>query len=65
MLTGWSDTVFILLANILNHTFNLFIKNIDRESIIDENLFYVFYLFIKYYFRGGDQFDTRYQVINK
>ena len=64
LLTGWSDTVFILLVNILNHKFNLFINNIVRKPIIDESLFYVFYLFMKYCFGGGDQFVTGYQVIN-
>ena len=64
MLTGWSSTVYILLVNIFNHTFNLFINNIGRKPIIDESLFYVFYLFIKYCFGGGDQFGAGYQVIN-
>ena len=64
LLTGWSGTVFILLVNIFNHTFNLFINNIVRQPMIDESLFYVFYLFMKYYFGGGDQFGTGYQVIN-
>ena len=64
LLTGWSSTEFILLVTIFNHTFNLFINNIVRKSIIDESLFYVFYHFIKYCFGGGDQFGTRYQVIN-
>ena len=36
LLTGWSSTVFILLANIFDHTFNLFINNIVRKPIIDE-----------------------------
>ena len=63
LLTRWTGTVFILLANIFNHTFNLFINNIVREPIIDESLFYVFYLFIKCCF-GGDQFGMGYQVIN-
>ena len=58
LLTGWSSTVFILLVNIFNHTFNLFIDNIVRKLIIDESLFYVFYLFIKYCFGGGYQFGT-------
>ena len=56
--------MFILLVNIFNYTFNLFINNIVRKPIIDESLFYVFYLFIKYCFGGGDQFGTGYQVIN-
>ena len=43
--------------------FNSFINNIDRKPIIDESLLYVFYLFIKYCFGGGDQFGTGYQVI--
>ena len=65
LLTGWSSTVFILLVNIFNHTFNLFINNIVKKPIIDESLFYVFfYLFIKYCFGGGDPFGTGYQVIN-
>ena len=55
LLTGWSSTVFILLVNMFNHTFNLFINNIVRKPIIDESLFYVFYLFIKYCFGGGDR----------
>ena len=55
LLTGWSNTVFILMVNIFNHTFNLFIINIVRKP-----LFYVFYLFIKYCFGGGDQFGTGY-----
>ena len=42
--------------------FNLFINNIVRKPIIDESLFCVFYLFIKYCFGGGDQFGTGYQV---
>ena len=46
--------MFILLANIFDHPFNLFINNIVRKPIIDESLFYVFYLFIKYCFGGGD-----------
>ena len=61
---GSSITVFILLVNIFNHTFNLFINNIVRKRIIDESLFHVFYLFIKYCFGGGDQFGAGYQVIN-
>ena len=56
--------MFILLVNIFNHTFNLLINNIVRKPIIDESLFYVFYLFIKYCFGGGDQFGTGYHVIN-
>ena len=60
LLTGWSDTVFILLVDIFNHTFNLFINNIFWKPIIDENLFHIFYLFIKYCFGGGDQFGTGY-----
>ena len=63
LLTECSCTVFILLVNIFNHTFNLFV-NIVRKPIIDESLFYVFYLFIKYCFGGGDQFGTGYTVIN-
>ena len=58
LLTGWSSTVFILLVNIFNHTFNLFINKIVMKPIIDESLFYVFYLFIKYCFGGGDHFGT-------
>ena len=46
LLTGWSSTVYILSVNIFNHTFNLFINNIVRKPIIDESLFYVFYLVI-------------------
>ena len=32
--------------------------------MIDENLFYVFYLFIKYCFGGGDQSGTGHQINN-
>ena len=64
LLSGWNSTLFILLVNIFNHTFNLFIKNIVRKPIIDESLFYAFYLFIKYCFGGGDQFGKGYQIIN-
>ena len=64
LLTGWRSTVFILLVNIFTHMFNLFINNIVRKPIIDESLFYVFYLFIKYCFGGGDQFGMGYQIIN-
>ena len=46
LLTGWSSTVFILLVDIFNHTFNLFMNNIVRKLMINESLFYVFYLFI-------------------
>ena len=42
LLTGWSSTVFILLVNIFNHTFNLFINNIVRKPIIDEGFFLCF-----------------------
>ena len=63
MLTGWNSTVFILLVNIFNHTCNLFINNIVKKPIMDESLFYVSYLFIKYCFRG-DQFGTGYQIID-
>ncbi len=38
------------MVNIFDHTFNLFINNIVRKPIVDESLFYVFYLFIKYCF---------------
>ena len=38
LLTGWSSTLFILLVNIFDHTFNLFISNIVRKLIIDESL---------------------------
>ena len=48
LLPGWSSTVFILLVNIFNYTFNLFINNIVRKPIIDESLLYAFDLFIKY-----------------
>ena len=51
---GRSVTVFILLVNIFNHTFNLFINNIVWEHLIDESVFHVFYFFIKYCFGGGD-----------
>ena len=54
LLTGWSSTLFILLVNIFDHTFNLFINNIVRKPILDEILFYVFYFFIKHFFGGGD-----------
>ena len=64
LLIGRSDTVFILLANIFNHTFNLFINNTVREPIIDESPFNVSYLFMKYCFGGRDQFGSGYQVIN-
>ena len=40
MFIGWNVAVFILLVNIFNHMFNLFINNIVREPIIDESLFY-------------------------
>ena len=30
LLAGWSSTLFILLVNIFDHTFNLFINNIVR-----------------------------------
>ena len=53
--------MFILLVN---HTFYLFINNIVRKPIIDESLFYVCYVFIKYCFGGGDQFGMGYQIIN-
>ena len=53
-----------MLVNIFNHTFNLSINNIVRKPIIDESLFYVFYLFIKYCFEGGDQFGTGYKIMN-
>ena len=42
LLAGWSSTLFILLVNIFDHTFNLFINNIVRKPIVDESLFYVF-----------------------
>ena len=44
LLIEWSSTVFISFVNIFNHSCNLFINNIVRKSIIDESLFYVFYL---------------------
>ena len=50
--------MFILLVNIFNHRFNLFINNIVREPFIDESLFYVFCLFIKYCFGGEVQFGS-------
>ena len=31
LLAGWSSTLFILLVNIFDHTFNLFINNIVRK----------------------------------
>ena len=46
LLAGWSSTLFILLVNIFTHMFNLFVNNIVKKPIIDETLFYVFYLFI-------------------
>ena len=39
LLAGWSSTLFILLVNIFDHTFNLFINNIVRKPIVDESLF--------------------------
>ena len=42
LLISWSVAVFTLLAGIFYCTFNLFIKNIVRELIIDESLFYIF-----------------------
>ena len=58
MLVDWVEwySVYFVGLTFFNHTFNLFINNIVRKPIIDESLFYVFYLFIKYCFRGGDQF---------
>ena len=50
LLTWWNYTVFILLANIFNHTFNLFINNIATEPIIDESLVYVFLFLYKILF---------------
>ena len=38
---GWSVAIFILLADISYCMFNLFIKNIVREPISDESLFYI------------------------
>ena len=38
LLAGWSSTLFILLVNIFDHTFNLFINNIVRKPIVDESL---------------------------
>ena len=64
LLTGWSSAVYILLVNIFNHRFNLFINNTVKKPIIDESLLYVFYLFMKHCFGGGDQFGTGYQVID-
>ena len=40
LLTGWSSTVFILLVNIFNHTFNLFLNNIVKKPIIDESVLF-------------------------
>ena len=42
LVTGWSVAVFILLANIFNYTFNVFISNVVKEPIINESLFCVF-----------------------
>ena len=42
LFTGWSGTVFILLANIFYYTFKFLRNNIVWEPIIDERLFYVF-----------------------
>ena len=49
LLAGWSSTLFILLVNIFDNTFNLFINNIVRKPIVDESLFYVFYIYINLY----------------
>ena len=35
LLAGWSSTLFILLVNIFDHTFNLFINNIVRKPIVN------------------------------
>ena len=48
LLTGWSSTVFILLVNIFYHTFNLFISNIVRKTIIDESLYIYIYIHCLY-----------------
>ena len=45
LFTELTVTVFILLANIFDYMFNLFVNNVDREPIIDESLFYVFFYF--------------------
>ena len=50
LFTGWSVTVFILLANIFNYTFSLFINNIVREPIIDESLLLCFLFLYKILF---------------
>ena len=42
--------MFILLSRIFHYPFNLFINNIVRESIIDESLFYVFFIFYEILF---------------
>ena len=42
LLIGWGVTVFILLADISNCTFVLFINNIVKELIIGERLFHIF-----------------------
>ena len=39
---GWSVSVFILMTDIFNCTFNLFMNNIVKQPIIDESLFHIF-----------------------
>ena len=65
LLTGWSVAMFILLADIFNFTFNLFINNIVSEPFIDESLFYIFQFFIKYFWEEEIRFprDVRLLII--
>ena len=39
MFIGWGVAEFIFWDSIFNYTFNLFINNLVREPIVDENLF--------------------------
>ena len=45
--------MFNLLAGISNFTLNLFIKNIIREPIIDESLFYIISIILEEEFCTG------------
>ena len=50
MFIGWSVAVFILLADIFNCMFDLFINNIVRELIIDDSLSIIFLILYKILF---------------
>ena len=62
---SWSVAVFILLADISNCTFNLFINNIVREPMIDDSLYMYVCVCTHIYFQKATFFLIYMKIVSK